>query len=176
MKKAIIGLIILCLIGTGIIVYVKINSNSKVDAINNEIQSSGNKNTIEESKGTTMVDDAIITIVYYEKTMKEQYPAVKFNVKNNSEKSISIEPLGIINNIEMTGRFIISNEEGQWTSPYTELEPGESYDLYFGYMDNVSKQQLKIEKFVDMDLSFHVSEASESNGWKFLKDYKVHID
>lgn len=176
MKKAIIGLIILCLIGTGVLVYIKIYSNSKEDTAESNTQSSESKTSIEEINGTTMVNDDIITIVYFEKTMKGQYPAVRFNVKNNSEKSISIEPLGIINNLEMTGRFIISNGEGQWTSPYTELKPDESYDLYFGYMNNTSNEQLDIDKFVDMDLSFCVSESSESNGWKFLKEYKVHID
>ena len=82
----------------------------------------------------------------------------------------------LINNLEMTGRFIISNSDGKWVSPYIEFKPGESYDVYYGYADNYSNEQLAFEKFVDMDLTFYVFENNENNGWPHVKDYKVHID
>lgn len=158
-----------------IIVYISINNNSK-KKIENETQYSHNDNGSVENGGITMVDDDLITIIYYEKTMKGQYPAMRFNVKNNSEKDINIEPLGTINDLEMTGRFIISNSDGKWASPYIKIKPGESYDTYFGYMDNYSKEQLDLEKFANMDLTFYISEKDEYGGWKFIRDYKVHID
>ena len=82
--------------------YISINNNSK-KKIENETQYSHNDNGSVENGEITMVDDDLITIIYYEKTMKGQYPAVRFNVKNNSEKDINIEPLGTINDLEMTG-------------------------------------------------------------------------
>ncbi len=133
------------------------------------------ENIKEDNHGTTMVDDERITIIYYEKTMKGKYPSVHFYVKNNSQDALRIEPLGIIHDIEMTGRFIISNAEGKWTSPHIEFKPGESYDVYFGYMDNYSQQQLELERFVNMDLTFYVSE-NNNGGWSHVKDYQVHID
>lgn len=161
----IIIILFLCLVGC-----TSANSNET-----NNVQINEESND-QNNYGTTMIDDSTITIVYYEKTMKGRYPAVRFNVKNNSNIDINIEPLGIINNLEMTGRFIISNSEGKWASPYIEFKPGESYDVYFGYMDNYSTEQLEMDKFKDMDLSFNVSEKNDMGGWKFLKDYKVHID
>lgn len=174
MKKNIIVIILLCFIAIGITGCGNNNSN---DTSNNTEQKSEEKdNTKLEKKGITMVGDERITIIYYEKTFKGKYPSVHFNVKNNSQKGIRIEPLGIINNLEMTGRFIISDANGKWTSPYIEFKPGESYDVYFGYADNYSKEQLDFEKFVNMDLTFYVSENNENNGWSHVKDYKVHID
>ncbi|MBR1936315.1 MAG: hypothetical protein IJ842_01345 [Bacilli bacterium] len=171
MKKNISLLLILIMV-------IGITGCNKSDEKNNTSNKDNGSVEIKENKvqGKTMVDDELITIIYYEKTMKGQYPAVKFNVKNNSNKEMSIEPLGIINNIEMTGRFIISNSKGQWASPNIEFNSGESYDLYFGYMDNYSKEQLDFEKFVDMDLTFAVSEKNEYGGWSHIKDYKVHIN
>lgn len=43
-------------------------------------------------------------------------------------------------------------------------------------MDNYSKEQLDLEKFANMDLTFYISEKDEYGGWKFIRDYKVHID
>ena len=174
MKKNIIVILLICFITIGITGCR--NNNSKNTSNNAEQKTEENENTKVENKGTTMVDDERITIVYYEKTMKGKYPSVHFNVKNNSENEIRIEPLGIINNLEMTGRFIISNSEGKWASPYIEFKPGESYDVYYGYADNYSNEQLAFEKFVDMDLTFYVFENNENNGWPHVKDYKVHID
>ena len=174
MKKNIIVILLICFIAIGITGCG--NDDSKDTSNNVEQKNEENGNTKVESKGKTMVDDERITIVYYEKTMEGKYPSVRFNVKNNSQNEIRIEPLGIINNIEMTGRFIISNSEGKWASPYIEFKPGESYDVYYGYADNYSKEQLDFEKFVDMDLTFYVSENNENNGWPHVKDYKVHID
>ncbi len=169
MKKNIIIILLICFIAIGITGCGNNNSN-KTEQKNEE-----QEKTKTENKGTTMINDDRITIVYYEKTMKGQYPAVRFNIKNNSQKGIRIEPLGTINDLKMTGRFIISNSDGKWTSPYIEFKPGESYDVYFGYADNYSKEELDIEEFVNMDLTFYVSENNE-NGWSHVKDYKVHID
>lgn len=170
MKRNIITILLICLIVIGITGCGNSSSN------NNERINEEKENIKLESKGTVMVNDDRLTIIYYEKTMKGQYPVVHFNVKNNSQKEIRIEPLGIINNLEMTGRFIISNSDGKWASPYIEFKPGEGYDVYFGYVDNYSKAQLEFEKFVNMDLTFYVSENNANGGWPHVKDYKVHID
>lgn len=173
MKKNIILVLLICLMLLGI-TGCSNNSNNKSKDTKQETKET--KKDDSENKGTTMIDDELITIIFYEKTMKGKYPSVHFNVKNNSQKGISIEPLGIINDIEMTGRFVISNSKGQWESPSIAFNPGESYDTYFGYMDNYSQQQLELEKFVNMDLTFYVSEKDDEGGWKHIKDYKVHID
>ena len=174
MKKNIIVILLICFITIGITGCGSDNSkNTSNDA---EQKTEEKDNTKVENKGVTMVDDERITIVYYEKTMKGKYPSVHFNVKNNSQNGIRIEPLGIINNLKMTGRFIISNSDGKWASPYIEFKPGESYDVYYGYVDNYSNEQLDFEKFVNMDLTFYVSENNANNGWPHVKDYKVHID
>ncbi len=169
MKKNIIVFLLICFI-------VGITGCGNKSSNNIEQEKEEKENTNLENKGTTMIDDERITIIYYEKTMKGKYPSVHFNVKNNSKKEIRIEPLGKINNLEMTGRFIISDSEGKWASPYIEFKTGESYDVYFGYMNNYSNQQLDFEKFIDMDLTFYVSENNVSGGWPHVKDYKVHID
>ena len=173
MKKKIITILLICFIAIGL---TGCGNNTNDNSNNTEQKSEEKENPKIEKNGTTMVEDERITIVYYEKTLKGKYPSVHFNVKNNSQKGIRIEPLGIINNLKMTGRFIISNSEGKWASPYIEFKPGESYDVYFGYVDNYSTEQLDINKFIDMDLTFYVSENNENGGWPHVKDYKVHID
>jgi len=174
MKKNIILIILLCFIAIGLTGCGKSTSSDNSD--NKESKNEEKENSKLENKGTTLVNDDRITIIYYEKTMKGKYPSVRFKVKNNSQKGIRIEPLGIINDLEMTGRFIISNSDGKWASPYIEFKPGESYEVYFGYVDNYSKEQLEFEKFVNMDLTFYISEDNGSGLWSHVKDYKVHID
>ncbi len=172
MKNKIIVFLLMCFIT---ITLTGCRNNNFNDS-SNDTEKNTEENEKLEQKGTIMVDDEIITIIFYEKTMKGKYPSVHFHVKNNSQKGIRIEPLGVINDIEMTGRFIISNSDGKWASPYIEFKPGEAYDVYFGYVDNYSNEQLDFNKFVNMDLTFYVSENNGNGGWPHIKDYKVHID
>ena len=172
MKKSILFGFLACLMLLGI---TGCGNKTNVSSKNDQANSNETETAKQENMGSTMVDDDRITIIYYEKNMKGKYPSVHFHVKNNSQNDLRIEPLGIIHDLNMTGRFIISNSEGKWASPYIEFKPGESYDVYFGYMDNYSQQQLDMEKFVNMDLTFYVSE-NNNGSWSHVKDYQVHID
>ena len=96
MKKNIILVLLICIMLLGI-TGCSNNSNNKSKDIIQETKET--KKDDSENKGTTMIDDELITIIFFEKTMKGKYPSVHFNVKNNSQKGISIEPLGIINDI-----------------------------------------------------------------------------
>lgn len=119
-----------------------------------------------------LIYDDLITVTLKEKVMKGNYPSVLLHIQNNSSTAISIEPLGNLNGQNRNGRFIITNSEGKWTSPNILFQVGEEYDVYFGYSDT----ELSLDDFVDVDLTFHVSEKNEYGGWNFVKDLTAHID